>query len=160
MKRMRKLQYTGGMTRFVLTEKEVLRKVSHRFIQGLHYAFQTYEHLYLVFDFCPGGDMRSIINMCAYTALDHSRTSINSLTEEQEQEDKERICIPEREARLYLAEIVVSIEELHRNGIVHRDIKPENILLDAEGHIKLSDFGLAKEGMFGMKMTHTLLGGG
>ena len=39
MKRMKKLQYTGGMTRFVLTEKEVLRKVSHRFIQGLHYAF-------------------------------------------------------------------------------------------------------------------------
>ena len=62
MKRMQKLQYSGGMTRFVLTEKEILRKVSHRFIQCLFYAFQTYESLYLVFDFCPGGDVRSIIN--------------------------------------------------------------------------------------------------
>jgi serine/threonine protein kinase len=70
------------------------------------------------------------------------------------------VCIPEENARLYLAEILVSIEELHRNGIIHRDIKPENILLDAEGHIKLSDFGLAKEGMFSQKTTYTLLGGG
>ena len=49
---------------------------------------------------------------------------------------------------LYLAEILVAIEELHKNGVVHRDIKPENILIDRHGHICLSDFGLAKEGIF------------
>ena len=60
---MSKEVYQGGqMTKFVLTEKEVLRKVSHRFIQGLFYAFQTYESLYLIFEFCHGGDLRRVIN--------------------------------------------------------------------------------------------------
>jgi len=62
--------------------------------------------------------------------------------------------------RHYLAEIILAIEELHRQGIVHRDIKPANILLDDKGHAMLNDFGLAKEGMFKEKMTGTVLGGG
>ena len=52
---------------------------------------------------------------------------------------------PESYAQFYCAEIVLALEELHLNGIVYRDLKPENILLDGEGHIKLADFGLAKE---------------
>ena len=51
-------------------------------------------------------------------------------------------------ARIYLAEILLAIEEVHRNGIVHRDIKPENVLIDKHGHACLSDFGPAKEGLF------------
>lgn len=66
----------------------------------------------------------------------------------------------EPESKLYLAEVLIAIEELHKNGIIHRDIKPENILLDKEGHIKLTDFGLSKEGMFEKKLTNTMLGGG
>ena len=66
----------------------------------------------------------------------------------------------EFEAKHYLAELIVAIEELHKNGIVHRDIKPENILIDLEGHIKLSDFGLAKVGVFKNNLTKTMLGGG
>ena len=52
--------------------------------------------------------------------------------------------LTEEHARLYLAELILAIEEVHRNGIVHRDIKPENVLIDKSGHACLSDFGLAK----------------
>ena len=51
----------------------------------------------------------------------------------------------EGRVRLYGAEIVLALQELHRHDVVYRDLKPENILLDAEGHVCLSDFGLAKE---------------
>ena len=47
-------------------------------------------------------------------------------------------------ARFYLAEVLVAIEQLHKNNIIYRDLKPENILLDQEGHIKLIDFGFSK----------------
>jgi len=59
-----------------------------------------------------------------------------------------------------LAEVLTAIDEIHKNGVIHRDIKPENILIDENGHAKLSDFGLAKEGIFEQKMTDTMLGGG
>lgn len=54
----------------------------------------------------------------------------------------------ESDAAKILGEVLLAIEEIHRNGVIHRDIKPENILLDEAGHAKLSDFGLAKEGIF------------
>ena len=53
----------------------------------------------------------------------------------------------EDEARFYIAELVQAIEYLHSLNIIYRDLKPENILVDADGHIKLADFGLAKEGI-------------
>lgn len=68
--------------------------------------------------------------------------------------------IPENEARLYLAEILIAIDQLHINGIIHRDIKLENVLIDKDGHIKVTDFGLSKEGMFEKKLTNTMVGGG
>ena len=51
----------------------------------------------------------------------------------------------EERACIYAAEIVLAIGHLHSHGIMYRDIKPENILLDGDGHIRVTDFGLAKE---------------
>ena len=51
----------------------------------------------------------------------------------------------ENEVRIYIGEIVLALEHLHKNGIIYRDIKLENILLDEDGHIILTDFGLSRE---------------
>ena len=52
--------------------------------------------------------------------------------------------LPEDEAKFYTAELILAIENIHKLDCIHRDIKPDNILIDKNGHIKLSDFGLAK----------------
>lgn len=62
MKRMKKRDYSGGLTRLVITEKEVARTIDHQFVIKLNYAFQSFDYLYLITEFCPGGDMRSIIS--------------------------------------------------------------------------------------------------
>jgi len=53
--------------------------------------------------------------------------------------------LEEDEARFYIAELILAIEYLHQHDIIYRDLKPENILIGSDGHIKLADFGLAKE---------------
>lgn len=52
--------------------------------------------------------------------------------------------LPEDEARFYIAEILLALDSVHRLHYIHRDLKPDNILIDQNGHIKLSDFGLCK----------------
>jgi serine/threonine protein kinase len=64
----------------------------------------------------------------------------------------------ENRTKFYAAEIIVALEFLHMNGIIYRDLKPENVLLDAVGHIVLTDFGLSKLGIMGNRSTHTFCG--
>eukprot|EP00747_Dinoflagellata_sp_TGD_P196463 gnl/TRDRNA2_/TRDRNA2_66575_c0_seq1.p1 gnl/TRDRNA2_/TRDRNA2_66575_c0~~gnl/TRDRNA2_/TRDRNA2_66575_c0_seq1.p1 ORF type:complete len:365 (+),score=64.89 gnl/TRDRNA2_/TRDRNA2_66575_c0_seq1:63-1097(+) len=103
------------------TERNVLETVSHPFIVSLAYAFQTPKKLYLVLEYCPGGELFFHLSRAGRFA--------------------------EGKSRFYASEILLSIEYLHRLNIIYRDLKPENILLDGDGHVKLTDFGLSKEGI-------------
>ena len=105
----------------IMTERNVLiRSVRHPFLIGLKWAFQTREKLYFVTDYVNGGEL--------FFHLQRERR------------------FSELRARFYAAEITSALAYLHAEvDVVYRDLKPENILLDSEGHIKLTDFGLAKE---------------
>lgn len=87
----------------------------------LKYAFQSAEKLFLILEYCPCGDVGDIL--------------------------KKEKRFSEEVARIYIAEILLAIEYLHANGIIYRDLKPDNIIIDEDGHIKLTDFGLSKEGV-------------
>ena len=104
-----------------ITERRVLGRTKHPFIVTLHYAFQTGKKLYFVLDYCSGGELFFHLGRCG-----RLRESL---------------------ACFYSAEITLALSHLHNVGIMYRDLKPENILLDKDGHIKLADFGLSKEGI-------------
>ncbi|XP_053119088.1 rhodopsin kinase GRK1 [Hemicordylus capensis] len=106
-----------------IVEKRILAKVHSRFIVTLAYAFQTKTDLCLVMTLMNGGDLRyHVYNV-----------------------DEKNPGFSESRAIFYTAQIICGLEHLHQNRIVYRDLKPENVLLDNEGHVRLSDLGLAVE---------------
>ncbi|KAL3077900.1 hypothetical protein niasHS_013429 [Heterodera schachtii] len=113
-------------------ERNILEAVKSPFICDLQYAFQTGGKLYLILEYLSGGEL--------FMHLEREGTFM------------------EDTAAFYLAEIVIALEHLHRQGIIYRDLKPENILLDCKGHVKLTDFGLCKEAIEGDQKTHTFCG--
>jgi len=104
----------------VLNERSVLVKsFKSPFLLSLSYCFQDDKHIYFAMKYCPGGDLRALLS------------AIGAFEEE--------------EARLYMAEMIISVDALHRLGYIHRDLKPDNFLIDDQGHLVLADFGLSKE---------------
>jgi len=101
---------------FFEEERDIMAFSNNPWIVSLQYAFQDWEHLYLVMDFHPGGDLLSLLA-------------------------KYDDVFEEEVARFYLAEMIMAMHSVHALGYVHRDIKPENVLVDRLGHIKLADFG-------------------
>jgi serine/threonine protein kinase len=110
-----------NLVRYAKTERNVLSFFNHPFIVQLHYSFQTPEKLFMILEFAPGGDLGNVL--------------------------KQEKRLSEDRARNYLCEIILAIEELHKRDIIFRDLKPDNVVLDADGHAMLTDFGLSKEGI-------------
>ncbi|XP_029822571.1 serine/threonine-protein kinase MRCK alpha isoform X3 [Ixodes scapularis] len=97
-------------------ERDVLVFGDRRWITNLHYSFQDETNLYLVMDYYCGGDLLTLLSKF---------------------EDK----LPEEMSRFYITEMILAVDSIHSLHYVHRDIKPDNVLLDANGHIRLADFG-------------------
>ncbi|XP_046996444.1 serine/threonine-protein kinase tricornered isoform X1 [Schistocerca americana] len=108
----------------VRAERDVLVEADHQWVVKMYYSFQDPINLYLIMEFLPGGDMMTLL------------MKKDTLSEE---------C-----TQFYIAETALAIDSIHKLGFIHRDIKPDNLLLDARGHIKLSDFGLCT----GLKKSH------
>ena len=103
----------------VRAERDVLSEAKNEWIVDLKFSFQDQHYLYLGMEFLPGGDLMSLLMA--------------------------RDILPENDAKFYAAEIVLAIESVHKLDCIHRDLKPDNVLIDANGHVKLSDFGLSKK---------------
>lgn len=110
-----------NMIKYARTERNILSIMNHPFIVKLDCAFQDHQNLYLILEYCKNGNLAELID--------------------------ELFTIPETMAKIYAAEIVLALGCLHENDIVYRDLKPENVVIDDEGHVKLTDFGLSKEGV-------------
>lgn len=104
--------------KYALAESKTLKEINHPFIIRLYWAFQTSKNLYMVYEYCPYGDLSALL--------------------------KQKKKLSESEVKFYISETVLALEYLHSFSIVYRDLKPLNILIDSLGHVKLADFGLAK----------------
>ncbi|KAG6642544.1 hypothetical protein I3843_09G143300 [Carya illinoinensis] len=119
MKKLKKSEMLRrGQVEHVKAERNLLAEVDSAYIVKLYCSFQDDDFLYLIMEYLAGGDMMTLL------------MRKDTLTED--------------EARFYVGETVLAIESIHKRNYIHRDIKPDNLLLDRNGHLKLSDFGLCK----------------
>ncbi|KAI1661973.1 kinase-like protein [Daldinia decipiens] len=112
--------------RNIIRERRMLEHVNHPFICNLRYSFQDIEYMYLVVDLMSGGDLRFHISRKAFT---------------------------EDAVRFWIAELGCALRYIHGQGIIHRDVKPDNVLLDADGHVHLTDFNVASDVIPGKVLT-------
>jgi len=101
-----------------IVEREIMLSMGHHpFIVNLNYAFQTDTDLYFVLEYVGGGSLMQLLQQCPE--------------------------LKEKEVKFYAAEILLGLEALHTSNIIYRDLKLENVLISAEGHAVLTDFGLS-----------------
>ncbi|RKP00861.1 hypothetical protein CXG81DRAFT_12730, partial [Caulochytrium protostelioides] len=109
----------------VRAERMILSTLDSPYVVKLFYSFQSRHSLYLVLEYLNGGDCAALIK--AMGTLD------------------------EKWALQYISEVTLGLEFLHSRNIIHRDLKPDNLLIDAHGHVKLTDFGLSRVGFLGRR---------
>ncbi|KAF3761366.1 hypothetical protein M406DRAFT_94650 [Cryphonectria parasitica EP155] len=112
--------------RNIIRERRMLEHVNHPFICNLRYSFQDIEYMYLVVDLMSGGDLRFHISRKTFT---------------------------EDAVRFWISELGCALRYIHGQGIIHRDVKPDNVLLDADGHVHLTDFNVASDIIPGKVLT-------
>ncbi|KAK8884548.1 hypothetical protein M9Y10_043662 [Tritrichomonas musculus] len=113
--------YQTKSVRTILSERNLLEKLynNNPFLIKMEFAFQNATDFFIGLEYAPGGDMRRLIDQNGY--------------------------ISPSDLRVYLAEIAICLNSLHQQKIIYRDLKPDNVLITANGHIKLTDFGLSKD---------------
>ena len=84
----------------------------------MDYAFQDEKKLHFILEYCPGGELFNLL--------------------------QQRHRLSENDTRFYAAQILLALKHLHDKDIIYRDLKPENVIIDKQGFIKLTDFGLSK----------------
>ncbi len=133
MKIFSKRQMLGPrLCKYLQTEKKILMNFVHPFLVRLHCCFQTDKKLFLVMEYCEKRDLGQYL--------------------------KQALTLAESRLRVLLAELVLAVQALHDHEMLHRDIKPENVLIDAAGHLRLTDFGLSKELPRDRDTTHSFCG--
>ena len=120
-----------SMLKYAISEIKIMQQLSHTFVIKLHYAFETKSCIYLILDYCEGGDIEHLVS---------SR------------------LISQESIKYYIAEIILGLEHIHNLDILYRDLKPANILIDSDGHLKLADFGLARNFSSEDSIVSTLVG--
>ncbi|TDH70460.1 hypothetical protein CCR75_001562 [Bremia lactucae] len=120
-----------GLEEHIKTERLILEEIDHPFIARLRFSFQTKDKLYLVTDYCSGGELFHHMSDGGFSY---------------------------ELSRFYAAELVLGLEHLHRLKVAYRDLKPENILVEASGHVRITDFGLSKLNVVSDKGAQTLVG--
>ena len=103
----------------IIYEKHILSKLHHPFLANLNFSFQDEEYLYLILDFCPGGDLRFYMNR--------------------------DINFSEIQIKFFISNLILSLNYIHNENIIHRDVKPENLVFDGRGYLHLTDFGIARK---------------
>ena len=119
MKEMSKARIiTKRSVKSVINERQILAQLNNVHIVNMHYAFQDRENLYLVMDYLSGGDLR--YHICRNRKFDEVTT------------------------RFFVACLIAGLEYVHEKQIIHRDIKPENLVIESDGYLRITDFGIAR----------------
>ena len=102
----------------IMSERNLLSTLNYSFIVNMYFAFQDFYNLYLVMDLLTGGDLRYHI--------------------------AQKSTFSESETKFFISNMILALEYIHANNIIHRDIKPENLVLESNGYLRITDFGVAK----------------